>query len=536
MATPSDLDTLSSAELKALVVALLARVGELERTVVAQREEIARLKGLPGRPLLKPSGMESATQPNGGATKSKHRGGGKKTARRVIHEERVIKAAVPLGSRFKGYEDFVVQDLVFRPHVIRYRRERWLTPDGQTVTAALPGEVVGHFGAQLRRFVLSQHHQGQVTVARLLLQLRVVGVEISKRQVMRLLICEQDGFIAEARDVLRAGLRHAAWLSVDDTGARHKATNGVCTQIGNAHFAWFGTTAGKSRLNFLDLLRAGHTDYVINAEALAYMRGRVLAAPLIARLAAHPQTQFADHATWQAHLAQLGIAERRQGAAGDLQAAQDPVRLATEGALWGSVRAHGFLSEAVILSDDAGQFDVGRHALCWVHAERLVHKLDCFTDLHRAAQGHIRGLIWWFYGDLKAYRVDPMPRRRWELRRRFDRIFSRRTGFATLDRLLARLHANKPELLMVLDRPEVPLHTNGSENDIRCQVTKRKISGGTRSDQGRDCRDAFLGLAKTCQKLGITFWDYLGSRLKVPMEQTIPFLPEIVATRCLANP
>ena len=155
------------------------------------------------------------------------------------------------------------------------------------------------------------------------------------------------------------------------------------------------------------------------------------------------------------------------------------MRIATEGALWGSIQAHGFLHEAVIVSDDAGQFDVGQHALCWVHAERLVHKLDTFTDQQRAAQQHVRGLIWWFYADLKAYRADPTPRRRGELRARFDRIFRRRTGFATLDRLLQRLHANKAELLMVLDRPEIPLHTNGSENDIRCQVTKRQVSGGT---------------------------------------------------------
>ena len=94
-------------------------------------------------------------------------------------------------------------------------------------------------------------------------------------------------------------------------------------------------------------------------------------------------------------------------------------------------------------------------------------------------------------------------------------IFQRRTGFVTLDRLLKRLHANKDELLMVLDHPEIPLHTNGSENDIRCQVTKRHVSGGTHSDIGRDCRDAFLALAKTCSKLGIAFWDYLGARLGV---------------------
>jgi hypothetical protein len=210
----------------------------------------------------------------------------------------------------------------------------------------------------------------------------------------------------------------------------------------------------------------------------------------------------------------------------------DPARLATEGAVWGSVKAHGFLREMVILSDDAGPFDVGRHALCWVHAERLVHKLDTFTVAHRTAQDHVRGLIWWFYSDLKAYRTVPTPRRRSELRTRFDRIFRRSTGFASLDRLLRRLHANKEELLMVLDRPEIPLHTDGSENDIRSQVTRRKISGGTRSDPRRDCRDAFLSLAKTCAKLRLSFWDHLGDRLAVPGSKHVPNLPGIVTLRC----
>jgi Transposase IS66 family len=276
------------------------------------------------------------------------------------------------------------------------------------------------------------------------------------------------------------------------------------------------------------LLRAGHTDYVINAEALAYMHSRGLAGPVIARLAA-PDAHFADHKAWQAHLNQLGITSRAEP---DLAMIQDPVRIATEGALWGSVKAHGFLPRTVIVSDDAGQFDVGRHALCWVHAERLVHKLDTFTDLQRAAQSRMRGLIWSFYRDLKAYRAAPTSRRRTTLRARFDRIFRRRTGFVTLDRLLARLHANKPELLMVLDRPEIPLHTNGSENDIRCQVTKRKVSGGTRSDTGRDCRNTFLGLAKTCSKLGIGFWDYLGDRLGVSNCRSIPLLPTLVSLHC----
>jgi hypothetical protein len=160
-----------------------------------------------------------------------------------------------------------------------------------------------------------------------------------------------------------------------------------------------------------------------------------------------------------------------------------------------------------------------------------VHKLDTFTDLHRAAQQRIRKLIWNFYADLKIYRANPGKSRRLALRARFDRIFRRRTGFATLDRLLKRLHANRAELLMVLERPEIPLHTNGSENDIRCQVTRRKVSAGTRSDAGRDCRDVFLGLAKTCAKHGVAFWDYLGSRLKVPDQRVVPLLTDLVRYR-----
>ena len=110
-------------------------------------------------------------------------------------------------------------------------------------------------------------------------------------------------------------------------------------------------------------------------------------------------------------------------------------------------------------------------------------------------------------------------------------IFTRKTLFVTLDRLLGRLHANKSELLMVLERPEIPLHSNTSENDVRCHVTRRKVSGGTRSDCGRDCRDAFLGLAKTCAKHAISFWDYLGDRLAVAGAEAVLWLPELILAR-----
>ena len=95
---------------------------------------------------------------------------------------------------------------LIRPHVTHFRCERWQSPDGKVITAPLPAGVSGHFGPELRRFVLAQYHQGQVTVPRLLALLQALGIVISKRQLMRLLIADQDGFLEEARDVLRAGL------------------------------------------------------------------------------------------------------------------------------------------------------------------------------------------------------------------------------------------------------------------------------------------------------------------------------------------
>ena len=107
-------------------------------------------------------------------------------------------------------------------------------------------------------------------------------------------------------------------------------------------------------------------------------------------------------------------------------------------------------------------------------------------------------------------------------------VFTKTTGYILLDQQLARLHKRKDELLRVLDRPEIPLHTNGSENDIRCLVTKRKISGGTVSEAGKTARDVMLGLAKTCAKLNVSFWRFLGDRFDVPGAQSVPSLPGLV--------
>ena len=257
MTVSADLAGLSRAELQVRVVVLTgqvealtgeaatlrAQVSELQQLVAALREEIARLKRLKGRPVIKPSGLDKgAGHQRRGHAKWPGRG---KVVPRVVIQTQVLRVEVPEGSQFKGYETYQIQELEIRARVVRYRRERWLTPDGETIVAPLPANTSGHFGPELRRFVLMQYHQGQVTVERLVEQLQAMGISISKREVMRLLIDKQDDFLEETQEVLRTGLETAEWITVDDTGARHRGANAVCTQIGNDSFAWFGTTGSN---------------------------------------------------------------------------------------------------------------------------------------------------------------------------------------------------------------------------------------------------------------------------------------------------
>lgn len=486
------------------------------------RDEIARLKNLPPRPPFRPSGMDKATdaKTEGKQTGKKKPRGPKLDVKRV-HREEIIRADVPAGSRFKGYKDCFVRDLVVKAELVRYRRECWVTPDGTTIIAPLPMGISGGYGPNIRRFCLMLHAQGQVTTERLATLLNDVGVDISKRQVVRLLTAGLDGFIAEDAAVLHAGLVSSSYITVDDTGTRHGRDNFYTTQIGGAHFCAFRTTPSKSRLNFLSLLRGNFQDYVLNDVSFDYLDKRHGVDPaLVNRLRTREPQQFSSQIPFLTYLASKGV---------DIFD-RDALRMIAEAGIWGSIRHHGLLGNAVIVSDDAGQFRVGDHALCWVHSERLLQKLMPATPRQVAQVDAIRDLVWSFYKALKAFRQKPSPGLIAAFHKRFERIFSIRTGYVDLDKLLVRLHRRKSELLRVLARPEIPLHTNASENDLRTCVTKRKISGGTMSRDGRIARDTMLGLMKTCKKLKVSFWHYLGNRLGLD-GQVIPPLAGLVAAK-----
>ena len=517
--------TIPEDEKTPLVLQLLAVIEQQAEQIQQLKDEIARLKNHPPRPDIKPSSLEKKKKRKSRSSRRKRPGSKKrsKTAELKIHKTRPIEPKkIPAGSEFRYYQDFVVQDIIIEPHNTRFRLKVYQTPDSGYVRGELPAYLNGkHFGPTLIRFILYQYYQCHVTQPLLHEQLEEFDIDISAGKLNDFLIEEKDRFHLEKERILAVGLQVSSYINVDDTGARHKGKNGYCTHIGNEYFSWFESTESKSRINFLKLMRAGSSDFVINMDAICYMQSNKLPQKPLEAIIENKGMIFANDAQWDAFLTDHGIVKDRH------------VRIATEGVLIGTIIERGISKHLVIVSDDAGQFNVLLHALCWIHANRAIDKVIAFTDQAKKDLDTVKDQVWLLYEGLKKYKQNPKLKEKKRLEDMFDNIFSSKTASATLNTVLKRIYNNKSELLLVLDRPDIPLHNNGAENAIREYVKKRKISGSTRSETGRRCRDTFTSLKKTCRKLGVSFWQYLKDRIeKIGI---IPDLSELVRQHSL-NP
>ena len=244
-----------SERLRETIGVLNETVETLNRTIETLKAEIRQFKKLPGKPDIKPGSGKGDGKGSGGkgleggrgssGTRKKRRGPkqGRKNAKRVV----VSVQDAPEGSVHKDYQDYHAQLLELEVQNVIFMRERVVTPGGRIIVAPLPDGVIGGFNLELHRFVLMLYHQGQSTIPRIVGLLDAIGLDISERQVRRILSGNREPFIGEAAEVLKAGLEGAAWISVDDTGARHQGRNGYCTSIGYSATIWMRARVASSK-------------------------------------------------------------------------------------------------------------------------------------------------------------------------------------------------------------------------------------------------------------------------------------------------
>ncbi|USE38988.1 transposase [Endozoicomonas sp. SCSIO W0465] len=498
---------------------------QLKEQIELLEAEIRRLKKLPAKPDIKPNtkppdddtgspdGDPSAPEGNDGASpdtssKQKVKKPNEKTRkqrkqpRKPSAEKSIPIAAtdVPEGSIRNGTTPFHVQELTIQTSSIEYLLEQWVTPDGQTITAKPPASLHGHhYGPMLQAYVLHQYHGCSVTQPELLDWLWDIGISISSGELSQLLTKGHEQFHAEKDELLTTGIRCSSYIQTDDTGTRHKGKNGYCTIINNESFAWFESTDSKSRENFVSLLHRPWSTYTFTDDALIYLEKLDYPKKWLRVLNPYRGVTFLSHEAWEECMKDLRLTGRRR-------------QQASEAMIYGSLIQHG-AGHLTTFSDGARQFDVFKHSQCWIHAERGLAKVHPVNDQQAMAQKWLRTWFWAIYDDLKDFKTEPTEKKAIKVRQGFQALIQTQTCSGLLQDALSGLAVIKEELLLVLDDPSLPLHNNLSESQIREYVKRRKISSGTRSDLGRQCRDTFASLKKTCRLYGLSFWDYLKSRL-----------------------
>jgi hypothetical protein len=512
-----------------LVEALSADLRDAQAENQRLRDEINRLKGEHGQPKFKantpkPARVDHSSEKERRKPKPRHKRA--KNATIEVHREQTLsmdKASLPADAKFKGYEDVVVQDVVFRANNVCFHKEKyWAQSTGATYLAPLPHGYEGQFGPGLKALTLTLYFGGNISEPKILDLYDNIGIQISAGELSTLLIKDQGTFHAEKVAVCEAGLASGPWQHTDQTSTRVDGQEQHCNIVCNPVYTVYTTTAGKGRLDVLDVLRNGRERrFRLNEEALSYLETVPLSKATRSWLWGECSDQDWDEKTFTARLdtrwPKLGGPQRQA----ILNAAAVAAYHAEED---GPV-------VRLLVCDDAPQYDglTAEMAQCWVHEGRhykklmpvFVHHLELLTDF--------REQFWKFYDELLAYQQHPTPEESTRLEARFDELFSTCTGYDALDARIAKTREKKASLLMVLKHPEVPLHNNPAEMEARQRVRKRDVSFGPRTQDGVKAWDTFMSLVATAKKLGVSFHQYVHDR--VSKANQIPSLATLIQAR-----
>jgi hypothetical protein len=473
-------------------------IAALKKTVQEQKDEIDRLKKMPKRPKFRQGGGDPKNR-SGHLNNTKARDGSNPgndmVPKKVRQEVRVRVENVLPGSRFKGYQDYAIQELEITPKDVIYRLEVWQAPDGSIVRAVLPQEVQGsHFGHQLRALLHNLYALG-MTEPGLFDLLKGAGIEISEGQVHNILMSESEKYRRASEEILTVGIKEAPYIRADDTGAKHQHKSGYCTHIGGEYFAYYKTTLSKSRENFLRLLLQGKEGYAINEAFIWHLFQCGVEDDLLNHFEEYVGKKYGTRKGLNRLLNDLGIGNKKLR------------QQCFEAGLIGFISETILKPGQVLLSDRAGQFAIFNHAACWVHMERPLRKLRVASSEAEKELGRVREAIWILYEKVKEASFTQIGKG--EVNWLYDQLIAMRSISPGVNEVIASFAQYREEMLKALDYPGLPLHNNDSERDIRGIAKRRNISGSTKSEEGKAFRDGLMTLKQTCARLGISFMGYL---------------------------
>ena len=461
-------------------------------------DELAKLRKTPKRPKFRPNGMQPRERGHGsgGSNFDKTSPPDNSSLAKKETSEVIVKPVdVPDGSRFKGYQDFAIQDICLIAKEVIYKLEVWQSPSGNILRGKLPEELKRqHFGSTLRAFTANLYAQGMTQPA-IHEFLRSIGIDLSSGQVNHILLNEAERYSSVSEEILTAGLQGAPHIGADDTGEKHKHKSSYCTYIGGQYFAYYKTSYSKSRENFLRILLQGKEGYHINEAMIWHLFQSGVEDDILNLFEEHKEKVYQSKKGIHRLLNTLDLKAKKLR------------QQCIEGALVGFIQSTVLKAGQLLISDRAGQFALFDHAGCWVHMERPLRKIICTSEHVEQELKQVRHVIWELYRKLKEASLSQAGKE--DVHKQYDALVIMKTSSPDINAVIDNFSTYREEMLKALDHPSLPLHNNDSERDIRSVAKRRNISGSTKSEMGRKFRDGLQTIKQTCFRLGYNFWDYL---------------------------
>ncbi len=495
------------------------KVAELEEKVSLLEDEIRRLKGERPKPDIKPVNTQDLNPPQ-----KKKRGKKFKKSNLDIDEKIEIdvnKEDLPKDAKFIGKRKIIIQEMIMKRRNIEFTISRyWSAELKKVVEGKIPEEFKSsEFGPQLRSFIIYQFYKNRVPHQKIIEMLSDWDIEISKGTICNILNETKPIFKEDLKSARDSALNKCSQAHIDDTGARFNGVKAYTFGVSNKYFTSFTTGFEKNRWAAAGALLGGRQKFLITKEAISFIAKKLKKPPVT--------IFFTNILSNQMHSREELEKLFKNSVFKDITKNQlDIVRTACAIGALRSREAGPRIK--FLITDDAPNFVdlVKNHQLCWVHEIRKYKLCEVYKRIESETLEKLLKQWRGFYKLMKQFKNNQTRELRMKVRFEFDRICSIKTLVRPLDEQLARTKANREELLLFLKYPQLPLHNNMAEIDIRERVIKRKISMQNRSLGGMQAWDLMLSLASTCRKIKLSFWRYLEDRIS--LREAIPYLGKIV--------
>ena len=492
---------------------------ELQEKIGQLQDEINRLKGEKAKPKIPKANSNKDLNPK---PKKSHKKKNKK-ANLEIDEQvdcAVDKEELPSDAKRIGSREIVIQEIILKRRNIKFIIERFFSKElGKVIEGNVPESFKGsEFGPQLRSYVQYLYYQCRVPHEKIITTLKdVFGSDISKGTICTILNSPNQEFKDDLESARKGALKKDSKLYLDDTGARIDGVNANTYGVSNDYFTQYTTGFEKNRWSAVGALLGGVQSFFFDREAMTFIANKIR----------RPKLYNVVHKIRKKHLSRDDLEERLKEV--DFNVSKDELdTVRTAGALGALRNCQNGPPIRFLVSDDGTNFnDLHRnHQLCWVHEYRKFKKLKLSHPVEIQSMEELLDDLKDYYRFMKNYKNSPSKEGREFIRKRFDEIVNQRTMFKDIDDQLGRMKKNKKRLLLFLTYPQLPLHSNMIERDLRERVIKRKISLQNRSMSGVRAWDLMMSLASTCRKLGLSFWRYLEDRNS--KREEIPYLGRLV--------